>query len=223
LNQGTSKKSPDYLPAHGRRSSRCQLNFPLNRGWTGPCPVCSRWSSVRNMRKRCPGSGADFPTRPFTSARPMPKPSAVNVIRPPISLYLAAFVSKFKSAWAHGAVQQTGPRRTGSAVCGNYQREQLALWRRSAATIGPCVDTGGMSGSSGGRGMRDVKRQSSEYMPAEQLLLHRAATTPSHRCCDYRAMMGARLLATSRERCLQNDAGGLCVAPPRIRSRRISE
>jgi hypothetical protein len=72
--------------------------------------------------------------------------------------------------------------------------------------------------------MRDVKKQSSEYMPTEQLQLqlHRVATTPSYHCCDYRALMGEQLLGTSRERCMQNEVGARCVAPPRMRGRRIS-
>jgi hypothetical protein len=66
--------------------------------------------------------------------------------------------------------------------------------------------------------MRDMKKQ----MYAEELLLHRVATTPVHRCCDYRVLLGARLPEVSRERCMRNDAGGGCVAPPRLGRRRVT-
>jgi hypothetical protein len=66
--------------------------------------------------------------------------------------------------------------------------------------------------------MRDVKRQ----VYTAELLLHRVATTPAHRCCDYRAFLDARSPVVSRERCLRNEAGGGCVAPPRLGRRRLS-
>jgi len=66
--------------------------------------------------------------------------------------------------------------------------------------------------------MRDMKK---EVYTAE-LLLHRVATTPTHRCCGYRVFLEARPPVVSRERCLRNEVGGGCVAPPRLGRRRLS-
>jgi hypothetical protein len=69
--------------------------------------------------------------------------------------------------------------------------------------------------------MQHMKKQATN-MPTDQLLLHRAATAQSRRCVGYRAAMGDRHLELPRDRCMQNEVGGYCVAPPRMRSRRVS-
>ncbi len=66
--------------------------------------------------------------------------------------------------------------------------------------------------------MRDMKSQ----VYTEELLLHRVATTPAHRCCDYRELVGARDDVELRERCQRNEFGGQCVAPQRPGRRRVS-
>jgi hypothetical protein len=66
--------------------------------------------------------------------------------------------------------------------------------------------------------MRDMKNQ----VYAEELLLHRVATTPTHRCCDYRELLGARDFVVLHERCRRNEAGAQCVAPQRPGRRRVS-
>jgi len=68
--------------------------------------------------------------------------------------------------------------------------------------------------------MRDLKKQSLVPVYAEELLLHRIATTPAYRCCDSRAWLDARAPVEPRERCLRNEAGARCMAPPRSRGRR---
>ena len=69
--------------------------------------------------------------------------------------------------------------------------------------------------------MQDGKKQPIDAAPTQQLLVHRAATASAQRCCDYRVLMGDRLAAPARQRCLHNETGGCCVAPPRI-GRRVS-
>jgi hypothetical protein len=65
--------------------------------------------------------------------------------------------------------------------------------------------------------MREKTNQSMDTVCAEESLLHRVATTPAHRCCDYRVLIDARVLDEPRERCLRNELGGQCVAPLRQR------